>query len=564
MKKYKNVIIIFLVIFACLISIGILVGRDFVAIQSEKIESGTSVEKPDFSEKPIGGDGSEKEETFEQEENLIFALNGIGYIIQNPFPNYKINFEIENNKIVTVEKHIGENSVIVTPISVGQTKLVFSATDESNTKVKIYNIKVSSWDDEISLLIEGEENGLKSGMKADGTYSIYDAYIESCRILSLKDFQINFSDNIKIVENTLEIKQLENKSVIYFSFYILHGEKASFNILILNDFANQTEPTIINKEFNVVEFVSNIDYTLYDSNNIEIEKTNNLILYCPITGFEENMNEEGYATFYKIVFDKSIYNLEMATLNTLRIIEIEEGFILVAENVGVTNARIKAKDGSGNFLIINFEVKLIKPSSFTVNLDNTIYELSKEEFIKCFTNLSNLEFDLNSGIKTIQISKNPIFSSCNFEIIKTDGSSINLNFVNENGKYIYNFIPEKEGETYFKVIFEGEVISNFKINVVKNASRIIIFESTDTENLEITDSTFKTTGNKIVLYLRIIIDNVIIQNVVFDVSCANINAVFDKHTYGRVYVEFKEKGEYLFTFTNLEYNLSKKLKIIVE
>lgn len=564
MKKYKNVIIIFLVIFACLISIGILVGRDFVAIQSEKIESGTSAEKPDFSEKPIGGDDSEKEETFEQEENLIFALNGIGYIIQNPFPNYKINFEIENNKIVTVEKHIGENSVIVTPISVGQTKLIFSATDESNTKVKVYNIKVSSWDDEISLLIEGEENGLKSGMKADGGYSIYDAYIESCRILSLKDFQINFSDNIKIVENTLEIKQLENKSAIYFSFYILHGEKASFNILILNDFANQTGPTIINKEFNVVEFVSNIDYTLYDSNNIEIEKTNNLILYCPITGFEENMKEEGYATFYKIVFDKSIYNLEMATLNTLRIIEIEEGFILVAENVGVTSARIKAKDGSGNFLIINFEVKLIKPSSFTVNLDNTIYELSKEEFIKYFTDLSNLEFDLNSGVKTIQVSKNPIFSSCNFEIIKTDGSSINLNFVNENGKYIYNFIPEKEGETYFKVIFEGEVISNFKINVVKNASRIIILESTDTENLEITDSTFKTMGNNIVLYLRIIIDNVIIQNVVFDVSCANINAVFDKHTYGRVYVEFKEKGEYLFTFTNLEYNLSKKLKIIVE
>ena len=564
MKKYKNVIIIFLVIFACLISIGILVGREFVAIQGEKIESGTSAEKPDFSEKPIGGDDSEKEETFEQEENLIFALNGIGYIIQNPFPNYKINFEIENNKIVTVEKHIGENSVIVTPISVGQTKLIFSATDESNTKVKVYNIKVSSWDDEISLLIEGEGNGLKSGMKADGTYSIYDAYIESCRILSLKDFQINFSDNIKIVENTLEIKQLENKSAIYFSFYILNGEKASFNILILNDFANQTEPTIINKEFNVVEFVSNIDYTLYDSNNIEIEKTNNLILYCPITGFEENMNEEGYATFYKIVFDKSIYDLEMATLNTLRIIEIEEGFILVAENVGVTSARIKAKDGSGNFLIINFEVKLIKPSSFTVNLDNTIYELSKEEFIKCFTNLSNLEFDLNSGVKTIQVSKNPIFSSCNFEIIKTDGSSINLNFVNENGKYIYNFIPEKEGETYFKVIFEGEEISNFKINVVKNASRIIILESTDTENLEITNSTFKTTGNNIVLYLRIIIDNVIIQNVVFDVSCANINAVFDKHTYGRVYVEFKEKGEYLFTFTNLEYNLSKKLKIIVE
>lgn len=564
MKKYKNVIIIFLVIFACLISIGILVGREFVAIQGEKIESGTSAEKPDFSEKPIGGDDSEKEETFEQEENLIFALNGIGYIIQNPFPNYKINFEIENNKIVTVEKHIGENSVIVTPISVGQTKLIFSATDESNTKVKVYNIKVSSWDDEISLLIEGEGNGLKSGMKADGTYSIYDAYIESCRILSLKDFQINFSDNIKIVGNTLEIKQLENKSVIYFSFYILNGEKASFNILILNDFANQTEPTIINKEFNVVEFVSNIDYTLYDSNNIEIEKTNNLILYCPITGFEENMNEEGYATFYKIVFDKSIYDLEMATLNTLRIIEIEEGFILVAENVGVTSARIKAKDGSGNFLIINFEVKLIKPSSFTVNLDNTIYELSKEEFIKCFTNLSNLEFDLNSGVKTIQVSKNPIFSSCNFEIIKTYGSSINLNFVNENGKYIYNFIPEKEGETYFKVIFEGEEISNFKINVVKNASRIIILESTDTENLEITNSTFKTTGNNIVLYLRIIIDNVIIQNVVFDVSCANINAVFDKHTYGRVYVEFKEKGEYLFTFTNLEYNLSKKLKIIVE
>ncbi len=562
MIKRKKLLIL---VITSLLILGLAVLFHFIFFDGNI--SSAENDKTESEIKPGDGSGLEEiEEIYEKEENVVLALNNDGFVFKIPFKEGEIDLEIFDENIIKLENYIDDGSKILTPLSLGETKLKVSAKESKKVTIKIYNIMVVSYDKELEILINGsnEINNLMAGTKADGTYQIYEATVKSCRMLSDSELVVNKSDNIKIVENSLKILKQENGgSWVSFLFYVTEGDAASLQIEVKNNFFNYKEPTICEKAFAARQYVKEINYTISSQGNSPILETDSYVLYSSVPNFEEQMNLDGYYTFYDIQIDKNIFSIT-SNSSLLKIEETDDGYSIKANQTGIATLTIQAKDGSGVIENLTILIKEVKAERVNLKTEQQELSFSNDEFIAFLKGIGSIEINLENGIKRVVLSKFPIYSTIDFEILPIQGISVSLEIKEDGENYIIDFVAKNKGTSSFIVKFENQEITQFSVNVIEQTYQIKIYEQVSDLNSEIIGDVYETNKTSFNLYLKLFVNNEVDNNIIFNVACENENVIYDKLAYGRVFIKFQEKGEYLFTFTNEEYGITKSLLIVVK
>ena len=224
-------------------------------------------QRPESPDQPTGGDQSGQEEqqpevVYEEEETILFANNGVGYVL-NPFADGEFSFKVESDEVLIALPYF-KSAIALSPVSVGETKLTVKIATDEKIRIKVYNIIVLPFDEVLNVEIEslgGKE--LKGGTRADGSYLIYNANVVSCRNLTIEDFSMEKSDNIFIVENSVVAAKTEDGGTrLSFSFCVSGGQEAKIKVFAENNFVNLLTPTIAEETYVVSEFLREISYSL--------------------------------------------------------------------------------------------------------------------------------------------------------------------------------------------------------------------------------------------------------------------------------------------------------------
>ena len=521
-------------------------------------------QNPPESDKPTGPDKPAEEDPlpeeqpeiiYEKEETISLANNGIGFVLE-PFLDGDFSFIVENEEVATALPYF-ESAITLYPVSVGETKLTVKISTEEKIWIKVYNIIVLPFDENLNIEIEGlEENELKGGTRADGSYLLYNASVVSCRNLATEDFFIEKSDNIIIVENSIVSSKTENGGTkLSFSFYVLGGQEANIKVYFENNFANLLAPTEAQETFVVSEFLKEISYELTNEGNSPIKGENGFKLYLPTIGFEDEMDGDGYFTYYNLTIDKALFSVSTMSSN-IEIIENEEGFVICSKEEGTALVVISANDGSNlteNFII---ETAPLLATEYVVSMGGEETIFTPEDFCYYLLGLESFEMSKDGDPFVLQILQNPIYSKTEYQIVVASGSSVKLIYEPVGGVAKLSFVPVEKGKTDFNILYNGKTISSFTVEVKEKEYEILI------ENIE--DENEIKVGSFIELNLSLTHYGAEIIRAQFEIICNQSGVIFDNFAYnGTVFIEFQKPGDFYFTITASDYGVSRTIKFIV-
>lgn len=511
-------------------------------------------------DQPTEGDQSGQEEqqpevVYEEEETILFANNGVGYVL-NPFADGEFSFEVESEEVLTALPYF-KSAIALSPVSVGETKLTVKIATDEKIRIKVYNIIVLPFDEVLNIEIESlEGKELKGGARADGSYLIYNANVVSCRNLTIEDFSIEKSDNIFIVENSVVAAKTENGGTrLSFSFYVSGGQEAKIKVFAENNFVNLLTPTIAEETYVVSEFLREISYSLTNEGKSPIEGENGFKLYLPTIGFEDELDKEGYYTYYNLTIDKTLFSVSTMSSN-IEIVESEGGFVIYSKEEGTARVLISAKDGSNLSESFIIETAPLLATEYIVSLNGEEFNLMPDGFLDFLLGLDNFEINQEDEPYVLEISKNPIFSKTEYQIVVANGNSVDLNYETVGGSTKLSFIPVETGTTEFNILYKGRIISSFTVDVKEKEYEILI------ENFE--DEIEIDLGSSVKLVITLTHFGEVITKPIYSISCNQSGAIFDSLTYnGTVFIRFESAGEYYFTIEASDYGVSRTIKFIV-
>ena len=517
-------------------------------------------QEPESPDQPTEGDQSGQEEqqpevVYEEEETILFANNGVGYVL-NPFADGEFSFEVESDEVLTALPYF-KSAIALSPVSVGETKLTVKIATDEKIRIKVYKIIVLPFDEVLNVEIESlEGKELKGGARADGSYLIYNANVVSCRNLTIEDFSIEKSDNIFIVENSVVAEKTENGgTTLSFSFYVSGGQEAKIKVFAENNFVNLLTPTIAEETYVVSEFLSEISYSLTNEGKSPIEGENGFKLYLPTIGFEDELDKEGYYTYYNLTIDKTLFSVSTMSSN-IEIVESEGGFVIYSKEEGTAHVLISAKDGSNlteNFII---ETAPLLATEYVVSIGGEETIFTPEDFCYYLLGLESFEMSKDGDPFVLQILQNPIYSKTEYQIVVANGNSVDLNYEAVGGSTKLLFIPVETGTTEFNILYNGRIISSFTVDVKEKEYEILI------ENFE--DEIEIDLGSSVELVITLTHFGEVITRPTYSISCNQSGAIFDSLTYnGRVFIRFESAGEYYFTIEASGYGVSRTIKFIV-
>lgn len=517
-------------------------------------------QEPESPDQPTEGDQSGQEEqqpevVYEEEETILFANNGVGYVL-NPFADGEFSFEVESEEVLIALPYF-KSAIALSPVSVGETKLTVKIATDEKIRIKVYNIIVLPFDEVLNIEIESlEGKELKGGARADGSYLIYNANVVSCRNLTIEDFSIEKSDNIFIVENSVVVEKKEDGgTTLSFSFYVSGGQEAKIKVFAENNFVNLLTPTIAEETYVVSEFLSEISYSLTNEGNSPIEGENGFKLYLPTIGFEDELDKEGYYTYYNLTIDKTLFSVSTMSSN-IEIVESEGGFVIYSKEEGTARVLISAKDGSNLSESFIIETAPLLATEYVVSIGGEETIFTPEDFCYYLLGLESFEMSKDGDPFVLQILQNPIYSKTEYQIVVANGNSVDLNCETVGGSTKLSFIPVETGTTEFNILYNGRIISSFTVDVKEKEYEILI------ENFE--DEIEIDLGGSVELVITLTHFGEVITRPIYSISCNQSGAIFDGSTYkGRVFIRFESAGEYYFTIEASGYGVSRTIKFIV-
>lgn len=517
-------------------------------------------QEPEGPDQPTEGDQSGQEEqqpevVYEEEETILFANNGVGYVL-NPFADGEFSFEVESEEVLTALPYF-KSAIALSPVSVGETKLTVKIATDEKIRIKVYNIIVLPFDEVLNVEIESlEGKELKGGTRADGSYLIYNANVVSCRNLTIEDFSIEKSDNIFIVENSVVAAKTENGGTkLSFSFYVSGGQEAKIKVFAENNFVNLLTPTIAEETYVVSEFLSEISYSLTNEGNSPIEGENGFKLYLPTIGFEDELDQEGYYTYYNLTIDKTLFSVSTMSSN-IEIVESEGGFVIYSKEEGTALVLISAKDGSNLSESFIIETAPLLATEYVVSIGGEETIFTPEDFCYYLLGLESFEMSKDGDPFVLQILQNPIYSKTEYQIVVANGNSVDLNYETVSGSTKLSFIPVETGTTEFNILYNGRIISSFTVDVKEKEYEILI------ENFE--DEIEIDLGSSVELVITLTHFGEVITKPIYSISCNQSGVIFDSLAYyGSVFIRFESAGEYYFTIEASGYGVSRTIKFIV-
>ena len=461
------------------------------------------------------GEDQNPQVVYEEEETILFANNGVGYVL-NPFADGEFSFEVESDEVLTALPYF-KSAIALSPVSVGETKLTVKIATDEKIRIKVYNIIVLPFDEVLNVEIEslgGKE--FKGGTRADGSYLIYNANVVSCRNLTIEDFSIEKSDNIFIVENS---------------------------------------PTIAEETYVVSEFLREISYSLTNEGKSPIEGENGFKLYLPTIGFEDELDQEGYYTYYNLTIDKTLFSVSTMSSN-IEIVESEGGFVIYSKEEGTARVLISAKDGSNLSESFIIETAPLLATEYVVSIGGEETIFTPEDFCYYLLGLESFEMSKDGDLFVLQILQNPIYSKTEYQIVVANGNSVDLNYETLGGSTKLSFIPVETGTTEFNILYNGRIISSFTVDVKEKEYEILI------ENFE--DEIEIDLGSSVELVITLTHFGEVITKPIYSISCNQSGVIFDSLAYyGSVFIRFESAGEYYFTIEASGYGVSRTIKFIV-
>lgn len=517
-------------------------------------------QEPESPDQPTEGDQPGQEEqqpevVYEEEETILFANNGVGYVL-NPFADGEFSFEVESEEVLIALPYF-KRAIALSPVSVGETKLTVKIATDEKIRIKVYNIIVLPFDEVLNIEIESlEGKELKGGARADGSYLIYNANVVSCRNLTIEDFSIEKSDNIFIVENSVVAAKTEDGGTrLSFSFYVSGGQEAKIKVFAENNFVNLLTPTIAEETYVVSAFLSEISYSLTNEGNSPIEGENGFKLYLPTIGFEDELDQEGYYTYYNLTIDKTLFSVSTMSSN-IEIVESEGGFVIYSKEEGTALVLISAKDGTNLSESFIIETAPLLATEYVVSIGGEETIFTPEDFCYYLLGLESFEMSKDGDPFVLQILQNPIYSKTEYQIVVANGNSVDLNCETVGGTTKLSFIPVETGTTEFNILYNGRIISSFTVDVKEKEYEILI------ENFE--DEIEIDLGGSVELVITLTHFGEVITRPIYSISCNQSGAIFDGSTYkGRVFIRFESAGEYYFTIEASGYGVSRTIKFIV-
>ena len=517
-------------------------------------------QEPESPDQPTEGDQPGQEEqqpevVYEEEETILFASNGVGYVL-NPFADGEFSFEVESEEVLIALPYF-KSAIALSPVSAGETKLTVKIATDEKIRIKVYNIIVLPFDEDLNVEIESlEGKELKGGARADGSYLIYNANVVSCRNLTIEDFSIEKSDNIFIVENSVVAAKTENGGTrLSFSFYVSGGQEAKIKVFTENNFVNLLTPTIAEETYVVSEFLSEISYSLTNEGNSPIEGENGFKLYLPTIGFEDELDQEGYYTYYNLTIDKTLFSVSTMSSN-IEIVESEGGFVIYSKEEGTALVLISAKDGSNLSESFIIETAPLLATEYVVSIGGEETIFTPEDFCYYLLGLESFEMSKDGDPFVLQILQNPIFSKTEYQIVVANGNSVDLNYEAVGGSTKLLFIPVETGTTEFNILYNGRIISSFTVDVKEKEYEILI------ENFE--DEIEIDLGSSVELVITLTHFGEVITKPIYSISCNQSGVIFDSLAYyGSVFIRFESAGEYYFTIEASGYGVSRTIKFIV-
>ena len=517
-------------------------------------------QEPESPDQPTEGDQSGQEEqqpevVYEEEETILFANNGVGYVL-NPFADGEFSFEVESEEVLIALPYF-KRAIALSPVLVGETKLTVKIATDEKIRIKVYNIIVLPFDEVLNIEIESlEGKELKGGARADGSYLIYNANVVSCRNLTIEDFSIEKSDNIFIVENSVVAAKTENGGTrLSFSFYVSGGQEAKIKVFAENNFVNLLTPTIAEETYVVSEFLSEISYSLTNEGKSPIEGENGFKLYLPTIGFEDELDKEGYYTYYNLTIDKTLFSVSTMSSN-IEIVESEGGFVIYSKEEGTALVLISAKDGSNLSESFIIETAPLLATEYVVSIGGEETIFTPEDFCYYLLGLESFEMSKDGDPFVLQILQNPTYSKTEYQIVVANGNSVDLNYETVGGTTKLSFIPVETGTTEFNILYNGRIISSFTVDVKEKEYEILI------ENFE--DEIEIDLGGSVELVITLTHFGEVITKPIYSISCNQSGAIFDSLAYyGSVFIRFESAGEYYFTIEASDYGVSRTIKFIV-
>lgn len=513
-------------------------------------DSGTDEEPPNDQ-----GEDQNPQVVYDEEETILFANNGVGYVL-NPFADGEFSFEVESDEVLTALPYF-KSAIALSPVSVGETKLTVKIATDEKIRIKVYNIIVLPFDEVLNVEIEGlGGKELKGGTRADGSYLIYNANVVSCRNLTIEDFSIEKSDNIFIVENSVVVEKKEDGgTTLSFSFYVSGGQEAKIKVFAENNFVNLLTPTIAEETYVVSEFLREISYSLTNEGKSPIEGENGFKLYLPTIGFEDELDKEGYYTYYNLTIDKTLFSVSTMSSN-IEIVESEGGFVIYSKEEGTARVLISAKDGSNLSESFIIETAPLLATEYVVSIGGEETIFTPEDFCYYLLGLESFEMSKDGDPFVLQILQNPTYSKTEYQIVVANGNSVDLNYETVGGSTKLSFIPVETGTTEFNILYNGRIISSFTVDVKEKEYEILI------ENFE--DEIEIDLGSSVELVITLTHFGEVITRPTYSISCNQSGAIFDSLTYnGRVFIRFESAGEYYFTIEASGYGVSRTIKFIV-
>ena len=513
-------------------------------------DSGTDEEPPNDQ-----GEDQNPQVVYDEEETILFANNGVGYVL-NPFADGEFSFEVESDEVLTALPYF-KSAIALSPVSGGETKLTVKIATDEKIRIKVYNIIVLPFDEVLNVEIEGlGGKELKGGTRADGSYLIYNANVVSCRNLTIEDFSIEKSDNIFIVENSVVVEKKEDGgTTLSFSFYVSGGQEAKIKVFAENNFVNLLTPTIAEETYVVSEFLREISYSLTNEGKSPIEGENGFKLYLPTIGFEDELDKEGYYTYYNLTIDKTLFSVSTMSSN-IEIVESEGGFVIYSKEEGTALVLISAKDGSNLSESFIIETAPLLATEYVVSIGGEETIFTPEDFCYYLLGLESFEMSKDGDPFVLQILQNPIYSKTEYQIVVANGNSVDLNYETVGGSTKLSFIPVETGTTEFNILYNGRIISSFTVDVKEKEYEILI------ENFE--DEIEIDLGSSVELVITLTHFGEVITRPTYSISCNQSGAIFDSLTYnGRVFIRFESAGEYYFTIEASGYGVSRTIKFIV-
>ena len=501
------------------------------------------------------GEDQNPQVVYEEEETILFANNGVGYVL-NPFADGEFSFEVESEEVLIALPYF-KSAIALSPVLVGETKLTVKIATDEKIRIKVYNIIVLPFDEVLNIEIESlEGKELKGGARADGSYLIYNANVVSCRNLTIEDFSIEKSDNIFIVENSVVAAKTENGGTrLSFSFYVSGGQEAKIKVFAENNFVNLLTPTIAEETYVVSEFLREISYSLTNEGNSPIEGENGFKLYLPTIGFEDELDQEGYYTYYNLTIDKTLFSVSTMSSN-IEIVESEGGFVIYSKEEGTALVLISAKDGTNLSESFIIETAPLLATEYVVSIGGEETIFTPEDFCYYLLGLESFEMSKDGDPFVLQILQNPIYSKTEYQIVVANGNSVDLNYEAVGGSTKLLFIPVETGTTEFNILYNGRIISSFTVDVKEKEYEILI------ENFE--DEIEIDLGSSVELVITLTHFGEVITKPIYSISCNQSGVIFDSLAYyGSVFIRFESAGEYYFTIEASGYGVSRTIKFIV-